>query len=323
MAEPTDIEKDSFLTLLTDALLAGPDSPAWRDAIAALNTNRQNVDEYRLLIDAREALQSGKDYRSVRAGAGFTRKLLNNIDDQAAGPASRFPVAGIIGLLAGLIIVIVIGVLIYQFLPQGNGTTANSKAINDLASTYFPNEILSAKFDQGIPPAWRKIGSLPLETTPGGLRPGAADVTSYVGGGVVVADPLPADQSFSMQASLTIKGHNADVIPQVFVSNSNDFSADRAISSQELVWELKGSQQQAVVSGKVEQQAAISPSASVITVRLIVNRDLVIIESDGQRLWAGPNSLGDHPRYVGLRFIQTSPKPVANIAVQSIVLRKS
>ena len=53
MPQPTEIEKDPFLVLLTDALRAGPGSPEWRDAVATLKTSDERVDEYRLLIEAR------------------------------------------------------------------------------------------------------------------------------------------------------------------------------------------------------------------------------------------------------------------------------
>ena len=68
---PTEIDtNDPFLTLLTDALRAGPGSPEWHQAVSQLKVSGENVDEYKLLIEAREALESGRDYRSVRAGAG-------------------------------------------------------------------------------------------------------------------------------------------------------------------------------------------------------------------------------------------------------------
>jgi len=97
MAQEVDTS-DPFFTLLTDALRAGPGSPEWRDAVAQLKVNGEPVDEHRLLIEAREALESGRDYRSIRAGAGFTRKLLTNLDKESPreGQKTRFPTATIV-----------------------------------------------------------------------------------------------------------------------------------------------------------------------------------------------------------------------------------
>ena len=77
----TQFESDADLKLLTDALRAGPASPQWHEAVTQLraggvNGSDASADEYRLLVAARENLESGREYRSVRAGPGFTRKVM-------------------------------------------------------------------------------------------------------------------------------------------------------------------------------------------------------------------------------------------------------
>src|SRR5271163_3651417 len=75
------INTDPFLQLLTDALRAGPGSPEWHQAVARVKAGETGQDdEYALLVQARENLASGKEYRQVRAGAGFTRTMMANID---------------------------------------------------------------------------------------------------------------------------------------------------------------------------------------------------------------------------------------------------
>ena len=75
MSEELNIN-DPFLTLLTDALRGGPGSPEWREAVAKLQAGGiPDAQQYQALVDARENLEGGKSYRSIRAGAGFTRKL--------------------------------------------------------------------------------------------------------------------------------------------------------------------------------------------------------------------------------------------------------
>lgn len=326
MSQQLDIDNDPFLMLLTDALRAGPGSPQWHEAVATLKTSAAPVDEYQLLIEARQALESGKDYRSVRAGPGFTRKLLNDIEQQKPPgiSARRIPVASVVALIAVAVIVTVAAALVYELYPRTNPSPSPGvKGIEDLAASYFPNTVLSSTFEMGIPTAWRTIGSLPLECRDG-LRPGAADVQdgNYVGGGIVSIDPFSAEQPFSALVTIRIEKPQDTLIPQVFITNNPDFSSDRAVSSGvELVWQLKSGQQQVVLGGDIKHQAPLAHS-STLSVRLVVNRELAVLECNGQRIWAGPNAFDDKPRYLGVRFLRTAGAPSGQIMVQSIRVQK-
>lgn len=326
MPQPTDLEQDPFLVLLTDALRAGPGSPEWRDAVAKLKAADENVDEYRLLIEAREALESGKDYRSVRAGPGFTRKLMTNLDEERHAGAGRrhFPLAGFIAAVAGLVILGAIALVVYKLVPRNPVNPGTRSSLDDLQSTYFPNQVLATHFEMGIPAGWRTIGSLPV-TADKGLRPGDAAVPDggYIGGGIVMTAPLPADQPFSAQITLEVKSPGDALIPQIFVSNSSDFSPDRAIGQQELVWQLQGKEEKVVVGGRVERQSAVPGHTQTLTIRFILNKDLAIVESDGNRLWAGSNGLRDQPRYLGVRFVRTDGKSTGDVSFQKIQVQKS
>lgn len=325
MPQQTDLEKDPFLVLLTDALRAGPGSPEWRDAVGKLKVSGEETDEYRILIEAREALESGKDYRSIRAGAGFTRKLLNNLEAERSEPSRRsLPLAGWIAVLAALVIAAVIGVAIYQLYPRGNQTSAPRVNVDELANTYLPTTVLSSSFESAIPSDWRQIGNLPVQADKGlsAARTGVPE-NGYRGGGVVITTPLAADQTFSATVSLQIRATGEALIPQIFVANSPEFSLDRAIAAQELVWELEGNEQKVVVGGRVEKQLKLPPKTQTLTVRLILNKDLAVVESDGTRIWAGPHALGDPARYVGIRFIRTSGESVANINFKSVQVHKN
>lgn len=299
---------DPFLTLLTDALRAGPGSPEWHQAVSQLKSAGENVDEYKLLIEAREALESGRDYRSVRAGPGFTRKLLTEMDrPQTAKPKAHL--ATLIACIAGLVIVAIVAVAIYALYPRTQSGD-NTPAVNELASTFFSREVDSATFDNGIPATWRTIGSLPLDTA-GGLKAAtgpAPAAGTYTGGGIVFSQPVPAAQAYALQATLHVTTPSADCIPQVFAANDPDFSADRATSSKEVVWQLQGEVQKVVVNGNMQRQARISSKTNTHIVRMLLKGDLVVVEVDGQR-WAGHNELGDKPRYLGVRFIRTGGQP--------------
>jgi len=306
---PAEIDTtDPFLTLLTDALRAGPGSPEWHQAVSQLKTAGENVDDYKLLIEAREALESGRDYRSVRAGPGFTRKLLTEIENKAPVANSR-KLPTLIAALAGLVILAIIGIAIYAFYPR-TPVDDSSKAINELASTYFSKEISATSFETGIPEAWRTIGSLPLDANKG-LKPANGPVPTsgdYVGGGIVLNESIPGAQPIALQATLQIAKPSADLIPQVFVTNDATFSSDRATSSQELVWQAVEGTQKVVVDGKTQKQAQIGSSPNTHLIRILLKGDLAIVEVDGKQRWSGRNALGDKPRYLGVRFIRTGAK---------------
>ena len=82
-------DTDPMLRLLSDALRRGPGSPEWHRAVIDLrDLAPREADEYRLLIAARERLESGRAYREVRAGPAFTRDLFGRLDAGVGGRRS-------------------------------------------------------------------------------------------------------------------------------------------------------------------------------------------------------------------------------------------
>jgi hypothetical protein len=308
-----EIKTNPFDELLAEALRAGPGSAAWREAVAQLGTVTEAADEYQALLSARENLESGKPYRSVRAGAGFTRKVMDGLDHQDTGRASRgIPTAPIIAVLAVIGIICALGWLGIHLVPRpesGHG------GLSELANTYFSTQIAEATFDGSIPASWRQIGGLPLEFHDG-LRPGAAGESP--GGGVVLATPLPADEPFAFEAQLRIAHSSDALVAQVFVSSTGDFSQDRATSSHELLWTCRGKAQEVVLDGRV--LPITSPplhDGSTVQVRILMNLTRAIVEVDGQRLWAGPYDLGADPRWLGVRFIRSGSARSGGIELRS------
>jgi hypothetical protein len=174
------IETDPFLQLLTDALRAGPGSPQWHQAVARIKAGETGPeDEYALLVQARENLASGKDYRSVRAGAGFTRKLFAGIETgEETNRKSPISASMISYLGAGLFVGVLAMLLFYLTSSNGPGST------EDLSDLFFSNTIDAANFDGPLSPQWRLIG--PLQVDPAkGLQPAWKSSNDYVGGGVV------------------------------------------------------------------------------------------------------------------------------------------
>lgn len=334
----TEIESSPLFGLMTDALRAGPGSPEWHQAVAKLRAEGlADSDEYRLLVNVREHLESGRDYRSIRAGAGFTKKVMDAIaaEKPPAPPRRKLPLATIIAVVSLAVVVGVAAYVIYQLTTKNN---VAQSTVEELEQSYFPTEIASAKLDSTtLPAGWKTIGSLPLEATKNGLKPTLAATTTNAtqpttqGGALVFPQPIAADQPFAVMVQLKPGRASDGLIVQVFVSAEGDFSADKATSSNELVWLLQGTRQKVVLAdSRVEfdqprsDPAATGGKAEGMTVRVVVDRQFAVVTNNGQRLWAGPNGLAAKPRTVGVRFLSMNDgKAIDPSVIQSVkVLRK-
>ncbi|QOV87865.1 hypothetical protein [Humisphaera borealis] len=329
----TDIESNPLFGLLTDALRAGPGSPEWHQAVAKLRSEGlADSDEYRLLVQVRENLESGRDYRSVRAGPGFTRKVLEGIENEkqvGGAKTGGIPLANVIAVISVIAIIGVLAYLGYQLFPRPG---VSQETVEELEKSYLPTEVASAKFDGTIPSAWRKIGALPLESTKAGLKPaplagGATQPSVSAGGALLSPIAVVPEETFAVIVQLKPGRPSDDLIVQVFVSTEDDFSADKAISSNELVWLIQGSRQKVIVRDSQTEYNAERPDPTKldpITVRLAVSKSLAVVSNGGTKLWAGNNGLTAKPRTVGVRFIQVDPtKPVdPTMVVQSIRIVK-
>ena len=101
------------------------------------------------------------------------------------------------------------------------------------------------------------------------------------------------------------------------------------------MWLIKGTRQKVVLGGqgnrrpttRLHRPPAGQPDAAGqdMTVALLVNKELAVVESNKQRLWAGPHGLPPNPRQVGVAGSSAGPGAAAAepAAVQSVrVLRK-
>ncbi len=315
----TAIESDPLFTLLTDALRAGPGSPQWSQAVEQIRARGSAAGELQALVDARENLAAGRDYRSVRAGPGFTRKLMAGIDSSADAGKTAAPTTTWVAALAAIAIVAVLGTIAYLLIPSNTPTPG----VEQLTATYFASTVQSLTFNGALPADWSPIGSLPPDTARG-LRVAGPSSKQTAGGGIYWTTPIAPDQPTAVEAVVRIGRVTEDITLQVFVADRPDFSNDRGSSSHELVWQMKGATAQVFLpNGLSEGQVEKNKEAKDRTVRIVFNRDLAAIDINGKRLWAGPNQLTkDQPRYVGVRFIRTSGEKADSVAVSSLrVLR--
>ncbi|HEX4125927.1 MAG TPA: hypothetical protein VHY37_14465 [Tepidisphaeraceae bacterium] len=323
---PVEVENDPFFQLLTDALRAGPASPPWREAVAKLREGGEGggADEYRLLIEARQNLEVGKSYRQVRPGPAFTRKVLTGVEEsRQPGGGRRVPIAGIVAILAGIVLIGIVAYFVSLYIGQTRADTSPGARADELASTYFSANVAAAHFNGPLSDDWRRIGGLKLATNQGlHLATAAKSADGMLGGGVVLPQPLPADEPFASEAQVRPGPAGAsDQLAEVFVSTSPDFSSDRATAPQELVWLIRGNSQQVVLDGQVVADKPIvrRPGEATLDVRLVMSKDLAVVEVDRQRIWAGPHGLGDSPRYVGVRILTTAPGVAGQPAEPAIV----
>ena len=310
----TDLDFESAqLQILTDALRAGPGSPEWRAAMESLSAaaGGTEADEYKALYAARERLASGRQYREVRAGPVFTRRVFDAIEqegDAAGSTAGAAPAANLIAAVSALVILGVLAIVVWLIVPSRDAQQHQQS--NGLAQTYFVDRMVDATFAGGLGDDWTPFGKLPVDAK-NGLRPGAApnataDAT-YTGGGVFHKRAIDAKQPFAVEATLRIPKPADAAAVQVFVTDAPTFAGDNAMTPRELVWHVRGGQATvATPDGAVELSdggAAIRPGQR-INVRVTTNQSDAAVEMNGRKLWAGPHKLDPaKPRTVGVRFL--------------------
>jgi hypothetical protein len=297
------MDDEAFLQLLTDALRAGPGSPSWREAVHRLRESREPADELQLLLRAREHLESGKSYRSIAAGPGFTRNLMTAIEQDEDARRKGLPIATIVAVASSAVVLLLLALGVYMLL-QSNQT--NGPRPVDLANVYFASVVSQTQFDSTMPAGWRTIGAMPIEASHG-LRIGRikANSTDYRGGGVVCESRLPVNQPSAIEVSMQLHKTSNDILAQVFITDNDSFSQDRATSPHELVWYVQGKDTRVLLpDGRiVPLRQTLSAGEEPVIVRIAIDRDQAIINCNGVTVWSGPHGLANTPRYAGLRFL--------------------
>jgi hypothetical protein len=315
------LPNDPFLQQLTDALRAGPGSPEWHEAVARLKAGQTGpVDEYKMLMQARENLAAGKTYREVRAGAGFTRKVFSDIDKDAAATASKKnPMsAGLISYLGAGLIVLAIAVMIFWIISSAGGPTPPE----DLSNEFFGKPLAAtATFSEPLPADWKLIGPLqldPLHNLAPLLKQSSAD---YQGGAVVSTKGISPTQSFSVEATFTFQHVSDEVVPQLFVTDDPNFSPDKATSSHELTWMVRGNLAQVALPS--EELVSINNKkindGQTTSARIAIGAREAVVFCDGQIIWSGPNQLSsDKPRYAGVRLLCRKDEKKSVVVVKDL-----
>jgi hypothetical protein len=325
MASTLDFQSDPQLIALTDALRAGPGSPQWRDAVNRLREQGgDQADEYLLLCTAREHLASGRSYREIHAGPGFSRKVMQAVEqEQTGGPSRVAPTAGMIALLSSIVVIVVVASVGY-ILWRSSGTKTGPRG--DLSQVYFTETVLKDSLD-AAPQGWRLVGALPL-TFDKGLRPGDAPAgdAEFVGGALLWEQSVLSSKPMQIDVTLRLPAPESKLVAQVFVTDDPSFSDIRATSPHELAWTYRaGAATVALASGRLEPATFNSGAKQQsLDVRIQFDAQSAAIDTGGKRLWSGEHGLDPgKPRFVGVRFLAPAgEKADPNGSFQSIQLKK-
>ena len=273
------IESDPLFQLLTDALRAGPQSAEWSQAVARVREGGgAEADEYKLLLHARENLESGKEYKSVRAGTGFTRNLFGKIDEEKeAAKAKGLPTANLLAIGAGVVLLGVIAVIAFMVGRGGDGRTTE-----ETLPALFPTSVVSTEFAPDD--AAMTLSGEGAANAKGGLRPGTDAFAAK-----------SIDGRFEIEADVTLPpGATESPLVQVVVRGSG------ADSNSALSWQLLGTTQRVVVGDDPKYNGAASADGKT-TVRIVVGNTRAAVYSNKQLLWSGDHGLPGGPKMPGVR----------------------
>lgn len=290
--EAVEFEQDDMLRLLTDALRRGPGSPEWRDALQRLSANPSpDLDEYKLLLQARENIEMGKSYREVRAGPGFTRDLMQKLDAEASitQPMKFAPIVAAISGLLILLAILWIGVKI----ASGPGSTGRQ----ELTERLFVNVVHQYKFDDAQPDDLKSIGAVKLEAK-NGLH--IADTGKELAAtAVCTTSPVDISKGICVETRAIVTPDVSGQRLQVFISDEQPTGDPH----RELAVMIDGQ------NARLLSETSVSTSpvnfSGTANIRIRVNSTAAIVECNGQPIFSGSHNLdAAKPKYIGLRFVR-------------------
>jgi len=309
--DPDNIASDPLIAQLTDALRAGPDSPEWHAVISRLKQDGvEGSDEQKMLVAVRELLEQGKDYRTVRAGPGFTRKLMDKLDESPKGSQASLPMATFMAVVGGLAVTaIVAGVVITLIKSSGGGIEGQKARLRDVS---FERTVVAASFDRDVPAGWETIGTLALDAG-NGLRVAATQpTTEYRAAGIVSIATIQANDAGAIEA-LVRTPSDPNTIVQLFVRAESTSPASSAVPDSsgavagELAWVLHEGKSRVVLPPNGQFAGPPVPFDTMSTgtlVRVAVGERVAIVTAGGREIYAGPCNLShNQPRTFGIRFL--------------------
>ncbi len=271
--EATEFESDALLKLLTDAIRRGPGSPEWHDAVQRLRSSgAQSSDEYRLLMDVRDRLESGKNFREVKAGPEFTRSVFSNLDQpvRARRPIFTF-------IISFISLIFLVG-SVAMLLKMMSSSVSNDQSI----------ELLSNKLFTTISQSWTFGGG----SVPDGLKPSGPLKNNFAlrldvdqaskdktTGGVEAVDAVQLENGACIESVVYYRPGNNIQMHLSLAGGGKTF---------ELLLDDAGFD---VNSAGDHTQIKKSLPGGEYAIRIKINTVSAIIEIDGQPVWSGAHQL--------------------------------
>lgn len=289
---------EQLLELIGEALRDGPGTPAWERALAEVDAG--DGEELQSLYRARERLESGKRWRQVRPGIGFTRKVMDAIDHQSDAKVRPTGPATIIAILCGILVLAVLVALLPRLFSPAKAPVPPSG--DEFQHVYFATPWVQSTFDNALGGEWRATDNVAIHAEHG-LH--AIDTGNW---GIVSTQSLPGDGYFSFDAKLDMPADGSSA--RVFVTDQKkELSA--VITADHVQVQLPGGE--TVLSDS-------RPAGNAIDIKWLIGPASAALEINGQRAWAGANNLaGGQARFIGARF--SSAKRQSTAAIREIEVR--
>ncbi|MGN6507237.1 MAG: hypothetical protein ACTHM6_16910 [Tepidisphaeraceae bacterium] len=292
--EATPLDSDAMLKLLSDALRRGPGSPEWREAVTQVGqANGPGADEYRLLLKARERLESGREYRQVRAGPAFTRSVFENLDQSPADGRRAPKPAVLIGMLCLVIILVAGGALLMNLLqPRPDAE------LGKLQAQLFSTPQARWVFDQDIPSELHTAGSLKLISRDGLLR--VAGAPDKLPAEARIESTTPIDLAAGACVESLILYQPGETSLAVGVSDTPEMTATSA--GKQIAVVLDSSGFRCITPGGSTAPKPLS--GGLHTVRIKFLGSVATAEIDGRVIWADGRPIGSqgYPSLTWTRF---------------------
>lgn len=319
MPDSVDIESDPSLVQLTDALRAGPGSPQWHEAVLRLRRDGMEGSEQAMLIAVREHLESGKEYRTVRAGPGFTRKLMERLDEEPPGKRRAFPLAAVVAFVGGLAIVGLMAALVIVFLPKPEDRL--STEIAQLRDGNFPRTITQASFDGAPLTDWADVGPLKVDTN-AGLRPATTHPSNDYRTAAIESKTTVLATDVAAMEALVVPPADGATIVQLYVKTVQPTAANG--SDVELAWVLQGGKSRVALPGGrfTDTASAFNAGREGALVRISISGHTAVVSVGGREMYAGVNDLPlGSPRTFGIRFLTKGGRATDGIVLSARVVQ--
>jgi hypothetical protein len=296
--------------LLTDALRAGPDSQQWLEATQRLRAD-PNADEYKLLLEARQRLESGKAYRTVRGSRQLAETVMAAVAAESAAIPRRLTARTLVRIaaLAAVIIITVAGAVIWLMLGDSGLRPQQTVFIPRSAVPHMVTPAGFQSFENVMPAGWSMIGTLRVKADHGlHLAKGPKQLDQF--GGLIWQDPLAASRPFKLEARIRYLGA-AGVAPEVFLTDQAAIDDEKPIDpSHEFVWTVMNDRPSVRRADESLASAGQSIAAGVLAsleVEIKVNGSSAVVDTERSGVcshWSGVHLLaGDKPWRLGVRFV--------------------